>query len=272
MRPEKAAQRAQKKQSVASPLITGQLSMSDLTWHPAPMALEPRMMFDGAMLATADVIDDELLFDDNAPKTNPDVPAVSAPGNVDTQRIRIQKTTALDVADSDALSFEAASSEGEKVVIVSGYLPNIPILVNSLSSRTNVHVLEGHGDAIGEISEILSGYSQISELHIVTHGRNGALVVGEEVIDHERLTSEVASLSGWQDALTSGADILLYGCDIGANESGRIFVEALAAKTGADIAASDDATAPNSLDGNAELEVHVGKVTAAPILTADLLD
>jgi hypothetical protein len=42
--------------------------------------------------------------------------------------------------------------------------------------------------------------------------------------------------------LTQGADLLLYGCDVASTETGRDYAGLWAELTGADVAASKDAT------------------------------
>ena len=55
-------------------------------------------------------------------------------------------------------------------------------------------------------------------------------------------------------------DILLYGCNVGGDDSGQSFIDLFAALTSADVAASDDLT---GVDGDWELEVEEGEVEAS---------
>jgi hypothetical protein len=43
-------------------------------------------------------------------------------------------------------------------------------------------------------------------------------------------------------SLVEGGDILVYGCSVGAGDAGAAFVQEVLRLTGADVAASDDAT------------------------------
>jgi hypothetical protein len=213
-----------------------------LIWRPAPLALEPRLIFDGAFVPTLDGIDDEPVKPVDPRRDARAVDEGTPKSEVRSPRLR---STPLDSDEPVDTQSEVADepTQGERVLVVSGYLPNLPELQATLGNVARIHVLEGNGDALAEIDEILSAYDQVSELHVVTHGREGALVVGDEVIDPERLTQRTAALSGWADTMRSDADILLYGCDIGAGEPGQVLVNRLATLTRADIAASDDATA-----------------------------
>ncbi len=57
-------------------------------------------------------------------------------------------------------------------------------------------------------------------------------------------------------------DILLYGCNVGADDDGQAFVESVARLTQADVAASDDLTDSAALGGDWVLEVQSGTVEA----------
>jgi hypothetical protein len=74
------------------------------------------------------------------------------------------------------------------------------------------------------------------------------------------LPSQVAQLKAWGAALSADADILLYGCNVGADAAGKAFVNLLAQATGADVAASDDLTGNAALGGDWDLEVKTGAI------------
>ena len=63
-------------------------------------------------------------------------------------------------------------------------------------------------------------------------------------------------------ALTENADILIYGCQTGADVSGWHLVHEIAKLTGADVAASTDKTGTASQQGDWDLELHVGTIEA----------
>jgi hypothetical protein len=65
--------------------------------------------------------------------------------------------------------------------------------------------------------------------------------------------------------MAENGDILLYGCDVGSGERGQSFIDALASATGADVAASDDATGSEELDGDWSLEVQSGLIEVQSI-------
>jgi hypothetical protein len=75
--------------------------------------------------------------------------------------------------------------------------------------------------------------------------------------------------SFWAQSLAKGADLLLYGCNIADGEVGVSFVQKLAGSSGADVAASTDATGAASLGGDWTLEYTTGTLETSPLALED---
>ena len=129
----------------------------------------------------------------------------------------------------------------------------------------DIVVLDATRDGVDQISDYLAGQSGISAVHVLAHGASGSLTLGGATLDAGSLDLYADRLRDWGSALAPGADVLLYGCDIAAGEWGADFVNNLAALTGADVAASDDATGSEILGGDWDLELQIGTLEAAPI-------
>ena len=111
-----------------------------------------------------------------------------------------------------------------------------------------------------------------SAVEIFSHGADGGLHLGGQWLDEAALRGDKLSLAMIRDSLAEDADINLYACDLAAGERGRSFVDSLAALTGADVAASTDATGHAGLGGDWELEYRRGAVADSPLVTAALRD
>ncbi len=130
-------------------------------------------------------------------------------------------------------------------------------LIASTPAELQVVVLDPNRDAITQISEILSQQKQpLDGLHILSHAQSGMLHLGSSFLSAEALPE--ADISQWAKSLTPNADILLYGCNLAADFG--VFVDRLAAITGADVAASDNLTGSAALGGDWELEAHTGPI------------
>jgi CSLREA domain-containing protein len=117
-------------------------------------------------------------------------------------------------------------------------------------------------DGIAKISGYLAEHQDVSALHIVSHGQNGMMLLGNQWLDNSAVRLRSADFSGWSNAFTANADILLYGCDFAQGIEGREAITALAKLTGADVAASVDTTANAAQGGNWSFEYTQGAVSA----------
>ncbi|MBF0297013.1 MAG: DUF4347 domain-containing protein, partial [Magnetococcales bacterium] len=134
--------------------------------------------------------------------------------------------------------------------------------------RPGVEVVRVAGDRDGwrAMAEDLQGRSGLTAVHVVGHGAAGKMTLGNASLDANGLEAHKDDLTAIGQALTGDGDLLLYGCDTGRGESGRILVDNLARLTGADVAASTDPTGSARLGGNWTLERTSGAVEAAPLL------
>lgn len=129
------------------------------------------------------------------------------------------------------------------------------------------HLLTGDEDGLAQIGAVLQGRSDVAALHLLSHGASGLLLLGRSAVDTGTLEQASAQVEGWRSALASDADILLYGCDVGAGAPGIAFVQALARLSGADVAASTDRTGSAAQGGDWTLEVRTGPIEAASMLS-----
>ena len=131
---------------------------------------------------------------------------------------------------------------------------------DDLSLQVDVVILDGDSDGVLQITDTLAGYRNLDAVHIVSHGSDGAVPLGKATLDLQSVIEYADAITGWAEALTFEADLLLYGCDVTALQSGRLLVGILGDLTGADVAASTGATDSARLGGNWELEYIVGNI------------
>jgi glucose/arabinose dehydrogenase len=135
-------------------------------------------------------------------------------------------------------------------------------LAIAAAAGTEVIFLDSYIDGISQISEVLAGRQNIASLQIVSHGRSGGIQLGNTFYTLQSLSDRQTELQSWAGALVIDADILLYGCNIAADESGLQFIQTLSNFTGADIAASNDLTGNSAFGGDWDLEIEIGAIHA----------
>lgn len=135
--------------------------------------------------------------------------------------------------------------------------------------QTLIVLLNAEQDGVQQITEILQAYSGIAAVHVLSHGSNANLRLGNTTLNSNKLSQYAAKLKTWGQSITEDGDILLYGCDVSASESGIAFIHDLADLTGADVAASNDETGSASLGGDWLLEQNTGVIEADTLFAAD---
>jgi len=160
-----------------------------------------------------------------------------------------------------AVSELAIAGARMEIVFIEDDVPDIDTLIRGFGAGREIVILDASRDGLQQIVDALEGRGGIDALHIVSHGAAGALNLGQLTLDAANLNAHEAALQTIGASLTPGADILLYGCGIGAG-AGADFVGQLAIATGADVAASDDLTGGLAAGGDWELEVVHGNIEA----------
>jgi len=204
-----------------------------------PLALEQRFMFDGA-------------------------------GAADAAHAVADGATATDAAADTAgalrhaLMAEAApaTSQRQEVVFVDSQVANLAELLAGLSGNAEVVVLDASKDGLQQMADYLQGRSGLDAIHLLSHGADGTVQMGNVWLSSGNLAEHSTALQSIGAALKADGDLLLYGCDVGQGDKGQSFLDQLAAITGADVAASDDATGAAVMGGDWELEARVGKIDA----------
>ena len=122
-------------------------------------------------------------------------------------------------------------------------------------------------DGVEQIATVLRQHTGLDSIQIVSHGAAGQLQLGKSVLDSAHLEAYHDALLEWGGALRAGGDLLLYGCDVAAGDSGLAFIDGLAQATSADVAASTDITGSSLLGANWTLERSTGSIETASVLS-----
>jgi hypothetical protein len=165
----------------------------------------------------------------------------------------------------------AASHQSRELVFIESDVGQLDQMIAGLGVGREVHVLDASQDGLQQIAAIVAGRSDIAALHLVSHGSEAALKLGSLLLDANTLPERAADLRDIGRSLSPDADILLYGCQVGAG-SGRDFVGELALITGTDVAASDDRSGAAALGGDWALEVVQGTVDTAVAVGPELAE
>ena len=158
-----------------------------------------------------------------------------------------------------------ASTEGREIVFIDSAVKDSSFLADAARPGVEVVYLDADRDGIDQISDVLSNQRGLTAIHVVSHGAQGKLLLGTDVLSSENLEKYDEQLKKIGNSLSKGGNILLYGCNVAKGEEGATFIKKLAQTTGASVAASTDLTGPVSSNGNWILEAHTGPIYATTV-------
>ena len=143
-------------------------------------------------------------------------------------------------------------------------------LVAGLGEGVEWILLEPGSDGLWQMANVLRGQTDVSAIHVFSHGSSGELVLGDAVVNTGNLEQYNEALATIGNVLTETGDILLYGCNVAEGDGGQAFITQLAAYTGADVAASTNLTGNAALGGDWVLESSTGTIDNEPLLETNL--
>nr|WP_239482186.1 VCBS domain-containing protein [Pseudomonas insulae] len=210
------------------------------------IALEPRILFDGAAAAAVD----QQHSDPAQPSDNP-----------------TEHATPTEAHDTPAPAPNAA----RHLLVLDSRVENREQLVAQLPSDVTALVVNSSEDGLAAISAALAELGQVDSIQILSHGEAGQFTLGNRTVSADNIGQLGQTLQQWRDHLSADADIQLYGCDVGAGSAGQTLVNELARWTGTDVAASDDDTGGQAAGGDWDLEVRNGTIDKPIALSAEAL-
>jgi methionine-rich copper-binding protein CopC len=161
-----------------------------------------------------------------------------------------------------------------EVIAIDADIADWETLVASLDPAMPIILLPAGGNGLEALALALADYGTLDALHLVTHGSEGQLHLGELRLNTTNLGEQAPALAQIASHLAPGADLLLYGCSVAQGEGGQAFVNSLSgALNGADIAASTDRTGALALGGDWDLEYWAGQIeTMLPFDAQDIVE
>jgi len=226
-------------------------------------ALEPRILLDAAAMETvADTVSAAVhanLADTYVAKNSVNLDVNFAPTEGLANSIG-------PVFDADAEFDHVQETSQTAIAFISADVPNVVKLVSALSPETEVVLLDATSDGIEQIADFLDGRTDIDAIHLISHGAEGSLSLGNAQLNSETMSENYRQqLSQIGNALSEDGDILIYGCNFGSGVIGNRAAQVLAEITGADVAASTDLTGSAELGGDWVLESRTGSIEADTI-------
>ncbi|MGJ7511974.1 VCBS domain-containing protein [Variovorax sp. GT1P44] len=217
------------------------------------LALEPRILFDGAAASAVD----------QQHHADPAHAATATP-------VETAAAAARPAAEAPPPSTPTPPAP-HQLVVIDSRIENRDQLTTQLPADARLLVVDSRTDGLAAISAALAEMGPVDSIQIFSHGAAGQFTLGNRTLTSDNIDQASSVLGNWRGELAPGADIQLYGCNVGAGAAGQALIGALAQWTGADVGASNDNTGSAAAGGNWTLEVRSGDVDKPIALSADAI-
>lgn len=159
---------------------------------------------------------------------------------------------------------DITDQQSNELVFIDANTPEIDLLIRDIELQGNksVFVLDPNTDGVQQISDALSRFQNIDAIHLISHGDNGNINLGATTLNNSNFEHYQSAINDWAQSLSDDADILIYGCNVAQGFEGKQLISNLAQTSGADVAASTDATGAALLAGDWELEFQQGVINS----------
>ncbi|MEH2109075.1 DUF4347 domain-containing protein [Nostoc sp.] len=148
------------------------------------------------------------------------------------------------------------------LVFVDARVEHYQYLISGIKLDTKALILHQQEDGVKQITQILSEYSDVESIHIVSHGAPGKIYLGNTELSLDTLKDYNRELQTWFERIPEDAKpaLVLYGCNVAAGDAGTEFLEKLHQLTEATIYASSTLVGNSMRGGNWNLDVRKGEV------------
>jgi len=158
----------------------------------------------------------------------------------------------------------------KQIIFVDSSVQDYQSLIEN-ATGAQIVILNDNLSGIEQITNALANQKDIEAVHILSHGSEGTLFLGNSPLDKISLETYADTVKQWEKALKTNADILLYGCNVAQTEEGKAFVKRLSQLTKANVAASTTLTGNAKLGGDWNLDFIIGKIQAALAFSPEVM-
>jgi VCBS repeat-containing protein len=231
--------------------------------------LEQRQLFDGA--AFASVVSTDASVDDRENNAfRSDAAAVD--------REALEASFGLERATNTPASNGKLGHR--ELLVIDASVQDWTSLTSNLGPEVDVLLLDADKDGLQQIADQLLTHNtnsdgqqgRYSSLHLLSHGREGVIQLGNRTINAQTVAQAHSEFAQIGDNLEIGADVLLYGCDVGSNARGINFLRTLSEATQRDVAASTNKTGGTVAGGDWVLEAQVGDIANSSAVGSALIE
>ena len=239
------------------------------------MALEPRIMFDGAAVTTA-------VATTPTPANNTSNANIANNNSAEnagaTIIAKISDPLANVQVPIEVRTADPSLDNGKtEAVFIDTSVNNYQTIEAGIRAGVAIYEINPNQDGLAQIAKWAESNSNYDAIHIISHGETATLDIGSTTlnltdINNATIATELVQIGS---SLSTSGDLLLYGCNIASNSFGQNLVNDIARDTGRVVAAATNPIGSSALGGNWNLGYTTGtlNVTSLSVSAYDgLLD
>ncbi len=144
--------------------------------------------------------------------------------NADAMAFVQSSLNTVDANESSASEQAADQQSASEIVFVDKSVEGFEEIVADFVDGRDVEVFFINEGSAGltQIADHLEGFTDLTAIHIISHGQDAQLILGNSVVNTADLHGQFSSdLQRIGQALSESGDILIYGCELAANVQGE---------------------------------------------------
>ena len=102
----------------------------------------------------------------------------------------------------------------KNIFFIDSGVANYQALIDALPANSEWFLLNPDQDGIEQMQAILSNYSELNTIQILSHGAQGVLNLGNTVLDQHNIDRYSSQLGRIGKSLSPSGNLLLYGCNV----------------------------------------------------------
>jgi hypothetical protein len=226
------------------------------------LSLESRIMFDGAAVATASIVNTEQTAQNQAEDSFSagDAATIDAPTS--------EPSATADQALLDALEALDVSAARQEMLFVSTNVLDYQQLLDGISPSVGMHVLDPTRDGVEQMADTLSNHTGIDAIQLIGASTETEMHFGASLLTQDSISANYAEQFQQIDqSLSTDAGLLIHGSSFGQGEAGQLAIGTMDNLTGADVATIKDRTGPVTENADWLLEVTTGSIETSSVIS-----
>src|SRR3989339_2106913 len=116
------------------------------------------------------------------------------------------------------MSTPLTNATPSQLIVIDQSVSDFGAVIDQLPENIPYLLIDSKRDGIEQLNAALAGMTNLSAIHIISHGAPGSLQLGSTQLDSGNLPEYALSMERIGQSLAAEGDLLLYGCNVAEGE------------------------------------------------------